>query len=239
MIGTEETAPELAVGDHVLVEAEQLGRSISFRTLILRSCPTELWLGFPSPDRRLETMQRNEPVRLTVARSDAALVGQSTFLRPLGGSKSRVFAVGRPEILGRVQRREFARYPIDLPVHVRHLDPATWEPRGKVSTTVTKDLSPGGLLFMSETAHNIGEDLDLTLPLSGLKRVSMGAVVKRLGNPAGGFAGPGGRSRYTEVAVKFTRITSLDKDQIVRLIALAEYRRREADRGRPQPASFD
>ena len=172
---------ELAIQDRVLVEAEIYGRPVSFRAVIVRICPTEPWLGLASPDRRLETMPPSQTVRLTVARDGAALLGLSRFLRHLGGGRSRVFAVVRPAMLERIQRRAHVRYPIDLPIQFRRVDPATWDPRGRASTTGTKNLSPGGLLIVGDAAVNVGDDLDLTLPLSGGDWVSMNGVVKRLG----------------------------------------------------------
>ncbi|MGD0018147.1 MAG: PilZ domain-containing protein [Candidatus Limnocylindrales bacterium] len=229
MIDRDSVENELAIQDRVLVEADLRDRPISFRAVIVRVCPTELWLGLASPDRRLETMRPNQKIRLSVARNSAALLGQSDFLRPLGDSKSRVFAVARPTVLERVQRRGYVRYPIDLPIYFRHVDPATWEPRGKAASTVTRNLSPGRLLFVSNAAVSVGDDLDLTLPLSGGDRVSMNGVVRRLGRGTDdGESGPHGQPNHAEVAVMFTRITSLDQDRIVRLILLTEHRRREA-----------
>jgi c-di-GMP-binding flagellar brake protein YcgR len=212
---------ELAIQDRVLVETDLADHATSFRTVIVRVCESELWLGLASPDHRLESMRPKQPVKLTIARTGAALLGTSGFLRPLGDSKSRIFAVTRPIVLERAQRRGYIRYPIDLPLHFRQLDPATWAPRGRLATTTTKDLSPGGMLFTSDLPLEVGDDLDLTLPFSSWQRLSMSGVVKRVacgasdGEPA-------------EAAVKFTRITSLDQDRIVRLILLTEHRRREA-----------
>jgi c-di-GMP-binding flagellar brake protein YcgR len=182
-----------------------------------------------SPDHRLDTMRADQRVQLTVARNGAGLLGRADFLRPLGGSKSRVFAVGRPDVLERVQRRGFVRYPIDVPVHFRHVDPDTWQPRGKLATTVTRDLSPGGMLFVSDVAVRVGEDLDLTLPISRWAPVSASGIVRRVArSPRTGDSRPGGEPQPTEAAVQFTRITALDQDRIVRLILLTEHRRREA-----------
>jgi c-di-GMP-binding flagellar brake protein YcgR len=229
MIDGESLENEPAIQDRVLVEAEIQGRPVSFRAVMVRVCETELWLGLASPDRRLETIHPNQAVRLTIARSGAALLGRSEYLRSLGGNKSRVFAVDRPALLERVQRRGYVRYPIDLPIRVRHLDPATWEPLGKTATTMTKNLSPGGLLFVSDATVSVGDDLDLILPLSGGDRVSMSGVVKRLGRGFNdGESEANGQPDHSEVAVKFTRITTLDQDRIVRLILLTEHRRREA-----------
>ena len=229
MIDTDSFETKLLIGDRVLIEAEPDGRSVSFRAMIVRVCPTELWLGLASPDRRLENMQPRQPIRLSIARDGAALLGRSDFLRPLGDSRSRVFAVVRPVVLDKVQRRGYVRYPIDLPIQFRQIDPATWEPRGKTATTVTRNLSPGGLLFVSDADIRVGDDLDLRLPLSGMDRVTMSGVVKRLGpGTDDGDSGANGRPSHNEVAVKFTRITSLDQDRIVRLILLTEHRRRVA-----------
>jgi PilZ domain len=233
MIDRDSFENELAIQDRVLVEAQIDGRSVPFRTVIVRICPTELWLGVASSDRRLDTMAPNQGIKLTIARDGAALLARSDFIRPLGDSRSRVFAVARPAVLERVQRRGYVRYPIDLPVLFRHVDPTTWEPLGRVATTVTRNLSPGGLLFVSDIPVDVGDDLDLTMPLSGGDRLSMSGVVRRLGRGADWGAnddalGPNGRRSQTEVAVAFTRITSLDQDRIVRLILLTEHRRREA-----------
>jgi c-di-GMP-binding flagellar brake protein YcgR len=223
---------ELAIQDHVLVEADFADHAAAFRTVIVRVCERELWLGLASPDHRIESLRPKQPVKLTIARTGAALLGNSGFLRPLGDSKSRIFAVARPVVLERAQRRGYVRYPIDLPVHFRHLDPATWEPRGRLATTTTKDLSPGGMLFTSAMPLNVGDDLDLTLPFSSWQRLSMSGVVRRVARGAGD-------GEPAEAAVKFTRITNLDQDRIVRLILLTEHRRREAamaERGEKQVA---
>lgn len=234
MIDPEPNRTEIQLHDRALVEADVAGRPVSFRSVVVRVCDTEIWLGLVSPDWRLDQMLPNQPVRLSSAREGAALLGRSAFLRPLGGGKSRVFALSRPVALEWAQRRGYVRYPIDLPVHFRHIDHSTWEPRGKLATTITKNLSPGGLLFLSGAPVSVGDDLDLTLPLSGWDRVSMSGVVKRVAPAAIGQAGRTGMPEPTEAAVKFTRITSLDQDRIVRLILLTEHRRREAADARQQ-----
>jgi c-di-GMP-binding flagellar brake protein YcgR len=216
---------ELKIQDRVLVEADILGRPVSFRAVIVKICADELWLGMSSPDRRLESMHESQTVHLTIARNGAALLGQSGFLRPLGGSKSRVFAVVRPGNLERVQRRAHVRYQIDLPIHFRHLDPVSREPRGKAADGMTINVGPGGLLFETELPVGQGEELDLTLPLSGGDRISMVGLVTRV-RGAEDAAGTG--AGQTEAAVRFTRVTAVDQDRIVRFILMTEHRRREA-----------
>jgi c-di-GMP-binding flagellar brake protein YcgR len=228
MIDVPGVQDELAIQYRVLVEADINGRSASFRTVIVKICSDEIWLGMSSPDRRLEGMHEDQTIRLTVARSNAALLGRSGFLRPIGGSKSRVFAVVRPGVLERVQRRSHVRYQIDLPLYFRHLDPVSLEPRGKAAGAVTVNAGPGGLLFASGQQLSLGDELDLTLPLSGGDRISMIGAVMRVREAVDGAASPTGQTGQTEAAVKLTRITAVDQDRIVRFILMTEHRRRAA-----------
>ena len=228
MIDRQFAEDELVIGDRVLVEADIYGRTISFRTVIVKINPDELWLGMSTPDHRLETLRDNHTLQLTIARTGGAMLGQSGFLRPLGGSKSRIFAVVRPGFLEVVQRRAHLRYQLDLPIHFRHVDAATREPRGKAAPGTTINVSPGGLLFVTETAPEMGEELDMTLPLAGQDRVSMIGLVTRVRGANEGLAMPEGEPAQTEVAVRFTRITAVDQDRIVRFILITEHRRREA-----------
>jgi hypothetical protein len=219
---------ELVIGDRVLAEADIYGRTISFRAVIVKVNPDELWLGLASPDKRLDALRENHTLLLTIARANAGLLGQSGFLRLLGGSKSRIFAVVRPAALERVQRRAYVRYQIDLPLNFRHLDPATREPRGRASLGIAINVGPGGLLFTTEAGPQLGEELDVTLPLVGSDRVSMIALVTRVRGSEEGAPAPGCESVRSEVAVRFTRITAVDQDRVVRFILMTEHRRREA-----------
>jgi hypothetical protein len=218
---------DLAIQDRVLAETEILGRPALFRTVIVKVCADELWLGMATPDHRLEAMLPDQSLRLTVARPGGALVGRSGFLRPLGGSKSRIFAVVRPAALERVQRRAHVRYNIELPIHFRNIDPATREPRGKAASATTLNISPGGLLLKTEMPLTIGQELDMVLPLSGGDRVSMNGVVTRAAADEAADSGPNGVPGSMEVGIKFSRITTVDQDRILRFILMLEHRRRE------------
>ncbi|MGD0248518.1 MAG: PilZ domain-containing protein [Candidatus Limnocylindrales bacterium] len=219
---------ELAIGDLVFVEAETYPRPVSFQAVIVKIGPTELWLGLASPARRPETMRADQTVRLTVARRGAVLLGQSRFLRPLGFGTPRVFSVVRPGMLERIQLRAHVRHQIELPIRFRHVDPATWEPRGKAAGGTTVNVSPGGLLFETEVPLHVGDQLDLALSLSGEDSVRMLGGVTRVQGAEEGAAGPNDGSDRTEVALKFTRITAVDQDRLMRFILVTEHRHREA-----------
>lgn len=137
-------------------------------------------------------------------------------------------AVAWPGVGEAVQRRAHVRYQFDWPIHFRRLDQATREPHSKTASGTTVNVSAGGLLLETETPVNLNEELELTLPLSGGAEVKMlGVVVRVQGVDEGEPGGAGGLER-TEAAVKFTRITAVDQERIVRFILLTEHRRRTA-----------
>ena len=224
-----EIGDDLELNDRVLVEADAAGRPARFSAIMVKVCPTEVWLGLTNPDRRLRYLRPGQSVRLTIARQGAALVGRGAFLRSLGDSSSRIFAVARPEALDRVQRRAFARFDIGLPVQFRRIDPDTWEPRGRGAAGTTVNVSPGGLLLRTDAPVAVGEELNLTLPLSDWDRISTTDRVIRVTQPS---------TTEHEVAVKFTRITAIDREWIVRFVLAAEHRRREAARRQPASPRF-
>jgi c-di-GMP-binding flagellar brake protein YcgR len=219
---------DLALLDRVLVETDVDGLAVSLRPVVVRISSTELWLGLASPDRRLETMQADQVVQLTVSRGGTPQVSQSRFIRPLDGSRTRVFAVTWPGVPDAVQRRAHVRYQFDWPIYFRRLDPATREPRGNPAAGITINVSAGGLLFGSDSAVELGEELELTLPLSGVAEVKIRGVVVRLQGADERESARETATNRTEVAVKFTRITSVDQQRIVRFVLLTEHRRREA-----------
>jgi len=219
---------EIALLDRVLVEADIDGRPVSFRAVIVRICPIELWLGLASPDERLQTMAADQVVRLTVSRTDDALVSQSRFLRPHDVSKARVFAVDWPGELQRVQRRADVRYQFDWPINFCRLDPAARDPRGRAASGTMINVSAGGLLLQTNIPVKVDEELALTLPLFGGDPIKMDGVVLRVR-----AADEGGPRRHaphdwTEAAVKFTHITARDQERLMRFILLTEHRGREA-----------
>lgn len=227
---------ELKVGDRIQVDVSLPGLPLLFATVLINVCTTELWLGLDSPDRRLERLRLGHPVTMSVARDRGAGVGRSEFLRAMGGSRSRAFAVRRPAALDEVQRRSTARCEVEMPVRFRRLDPTTWQPRGRSSAGSTVNVSPGGLLIRTQAQVMVGDVLDLMVPLTGGDRISTTDQVVRVERPV--VAAPPGETAFTadrfddmptsEVAVKFTRITPIDREWITRLMLVTEHRRQQA-----------
>ena len=227
-----EVGADLALQDHVLVETEIGGRTVGFRVVVVKVSPTELWLGLATPDHRLLSLDPGQKVRLTVGRPGYALIGESEFVRHLGESHSRVFAVVQSPRLERTQRRSQARIDVQMEVRLRRIDPATGEARGKGASGMTVNASPGGLLLETDMDVAVGDDLEITIRLSGDDRISASGRVTRLrelGDPA-----QDGRPMLS-VAVKFTRMTAVDQRSIMRHCFLLEHRRQIA--GNPGPGA--
>jgi hypothetical protein len=215
----------IALQDHVLVETEVGGHSVGFRAVVVRINPDELWLGLTTPDRRLERVEPGGDVRLTAGRASGALLARSSFIRHLGESRCRIFAIAPAQAAELVQRRSQARVDVDLGLHLRRFDLATGELRGKGAAGATLNAGPGGLLLQTDMALAVGDDLDVSVSISAGDRISAGARVTRVGEQPGSVEG---EPCPTRAAVKFTRITAVDQQRILRLCMLVEHRRQVA-----------
>ncbi len=228
----------VALLDRALVEADVDGYCASFHAVIVRICPTELWLSLASPDERLGTMLADQPVRLTISRGQGALVSQSRFRRLLDRDKMRDFAATWPGTLEHVQRRAHVRYRIDWPVHFRRIDPATGTALGEVLRGTSLNISAGGLLFASDSPVSVDEELELTLPLHAGDGLKMHGVVVR-SREAGQDSNPAGEPGQIQSAVRFTRMSSPEQERILRFIRLTEHRRAGGFASRSFPACLD
>lgn len=223
---------DLAIQDRVVVEFEAGGLEIGVRAVVVKSSPTELWLGLSCPDHRIEKLEPGRKLQITAPRSDCALIGPSEFIKHLGESRSRIFSVARPGQLEKVQRRAYARLNVQLDVLFRQLDPFLGTGRGKPAVATTVNIGKGGMLFETDTPPALGDDLEMTVPLSAGDRLTGAARVTRLrilpetaaAIPAAAAVAAG----RTEVAVKFTRLTSADQERLIRHCLLVEHRRRQA-----------
>ena len=221
---------DLALQDHVLVETEIGGRAVSFRAVIVKTSTNELWLGLTSPDRRLEGIDVGRQLQLTVARPGYALVGQSAFVRHLGESRSRIFAVIQTPKVERVQRRAHARIDVEMELRLRKLDPATGLVRGRGACGTTINASSGGLLFLTDMQLAVGEQVEIALSISGNDRISAAGRVSRVREPEAARAANCDEPVKYLVGIKFIRITAVDQQRIVRHCVFLEHRRQMAAR---------
>ena len=220
---------DLVVADRLLLEADLGSRKIGFRAVVVKVCFSELWLGVQSADRRVETLEAHQPLRLTAARDGAALVGESMFLRHLGSSRSRLFAIVRPMSMARVQRRAHVRAPIERPASIRQVNPATGEPTGRATNGNTVNLGPGGTLLETDLQVEVGDLLEVALTLTAVDRLTVRARVARIdAAPDDPQLSGAQQGHWQRVAVKFVKISTYDVDRITRHIYTSDRLRREA-----------
>jgi len=88
------------------------------------------------------------------------------------------------------------------------------------------------MLLRTDASVEVGEQLDVLLPLSLGNRISTTDRVIRVAAQSDCEPGGDAGSHPVEVALQFTRITSVDREWIVRHALVAKHRRRQGIRGR-------
>jgi hypothetical protein len=216
----------IAIRDHVVFEGDLHGRVVSFGSLVVKVGPDELWLGIPEPDAALAEFRDNQPIRLTLPDGEGARTGRSVFHRVLAGDPPRIVAVARPHRFDVVQRRMHHRYEMMAPIRCRQVDPITKEPRGRSAVASTINVSVGGMLLRTAAAISVGSELDLILPLGGGDKISTtNRVVRVQLMPTPDVPG---QPFVLEVATRFTRITAVDQEMLLRMAFAADRRQRLA-----------
>jgi hypothetical protein len=217
---------EIAVRDHLVVEASVRGCSVALDSLVVKAGDADLWLGMPEPDAIVLHFHAGQPLRLVVPVDGGALLGESAYRKSLAGDPPRIFAVERPVELAAVQRRLHHRFGLDTPVRFRRLDPITKEARGSAAPASAVNVSLGGMLLRTASHVVVGDEVEMTLPLGGDDRIATtNRVVRVRALPTPNVPG---QPFVLEVGTRFTRITAADQDMLVRMAIAADRRRRLA-----------
>jgi hypothetical protein len=217
---------EIALRDHLVVEGRVRGCSVALDALVVKVGDAALWLGMPEPDAIVSHFHAGQPLRLVVPADGGAMLGESAYLRHLAGDPPRIFAVERPIELVTVQRRLHHRFDLEAPVRFRRLDPITKEARGSAAPASAVNVSLGGMLLRTASHVVVGDEVEMTLPLGGDDRIATtNRVVRVRALPTPDVPG---QPFVLEVGTRFTRITAVDQDMLVRLAIAADRRRRLA-----------
>lgn len=227
-----ETEP--IVHDQVLVESEIEGDALAFRAVVVNVQPGSLWMGLTRPDPRLERLGRDAPLHLTFKRDNAAIVAESAFMRHLGSTRDRLFAVATPADPRLVQRRAHIRLDVQSPISITVVNHGESGSAGRHGRGTTRNISAGGVAFWSDLAMVTGDELELAIDLGPAERVAAEAVVVRVEEtderPAGArrsapSVAAGGPLKL--VAVHFLAISEVEQDKIVRRIFSVQRARRD------------
>jgi hypothetical protein len=232
-----ETQHNLALHEQVLVEFDLDGRTVGLRAVVVNVLPAAIWLGLTKPDSALERLSADQRLNLTFRLNGAALIAASRFVRHLGSSRSRLFAVGWPDGLQTVQRRGTIRMDAECPVQYGILDGSDTAVELTTGGGMTRNISAVGVLFATQFGEEgrleVGNVLELRIALGSGAVITECEVVRveeeRL--PPGAKPRPGPpRPPTFLVAVKFDAISEMAQDRIVRHIFSLHRRRRSSRR---------
>jgi len=228
----------LAIHDEVVVETEIDGTFASLLCFVTNVLQDELWLALRLPDARLLSLVDGQRVHLTFDRGGSLIV-ESEFLRRLGshnnrlgGEKSRVFAVRRPQGVENVQRRAHVRVDLERAVRIKSFGSLG----DAIGTGRTVNIAAGGVQFTTTMPLKFGDQLKVALVLTPRDIVVAGGPIVRIEEiPAPvppGAEPPATPEMLTRVALRFDKITEVDQERIACYI-LAAHRGRAA---LPEPA---
>lgn len=214
---TSEIETEPALRDQVLVEVQLDEHPVGLRAVVVNVQPGAIWLGLVRPNPLLERIRRNEPVRVTFRRDNAALVGDATFLAHLGSSRQRLFSVSRPANAQLVQRRAHLRADVERAIDVRVVSHGDSGSAGRSGSGRTRNICGSGLLFATDLELACHDQLEVTLTLASNDVAFAEAEVLRVDPIAdAAIPRPGGSPPRWLVAVRFLAISEVDQDRIVR-----------------------
>lgn len=127
------------------------------------------------------------------------------------GGVDQTITVQTPADIRRVQRRNFVRIDVTLPMVYYTVDDTAGQYSSGVQTKVI-DISGGGLRFESDRPLDKDLVLDLVVELGGGERISaIGQVVRSLPIEKSGF------NKYS-IGIQFTIIEERDRDKIIKFI---------------------
>ena len=144
----------------------------------------KLLLAAPTHRGAIIRLSRGEPIRIEVLAEDG-VYAFNTYVDFMSLEPVPAIGVSKPESLARIQRREFVRVDLNLPVKYRPLRPASQEPPEYEEAHIV-NLSGGGARILSyhpldDKDMNIGSELQLELELpNGNKVEATAAVVQYL-----------------------------------------------------------
>ncbi len=165
-----------------------------------------------------------ETVRVDFRCENALYTFSSTVVEKKKQRGKVLLVLKAPESLQKVDRREFFRLKVSVPVRYRVLPAAAG---ARYKTTSTKNLSGGGLLLLLDEPVAIGTMLDLGIELEGeegktemLLCLGRVATIREEGN-------------RPEVGVAFVDIEEKDRERLFRFLFAREQLMRSRRTGMP------
>jgi c-di-GMP-binding flagellar brake protein YcgR len=182
-----------------------------------------LLLAAPTHRGAVIRLSEGEPVRVEILAEDA-VYAFDTYVDSMALEPIPVIGVSKPENLARIQRREFVRVDLNLPVKYRPLTLIRQKPLEYQSADIV-NLSGGGASIVTwhplqDKGVKSGSELQLELELPDGNKVEVKAVIVRISDTK---TEKGIRHK---IAVMFTEIDERQQDVIVRYVLECQYEMR-------------
>ncbi|HEX3033457.1 MAG TPA: PilZ domain-containing protein [Bacillota bacterium] len=179
-----------------------------------------LVLNISSFDGKANQLEPGVAVKLVYVDQTAIYSFESVIDSVISGTRG-VFSIARPDHINRSQRRNFVRIDVNVPIDYCQGDEENIF-LAKNFSTVTRDLSGGGVKFESEVNLPVGTILDVVLTIPGKSKVAaVGQVVRCF--PLGGL-----RPKYS-IGLEFIVIEKKDREQIIQFVF--EFQRQQIKKG--------
>ncbi|AZR73857.1 hypothetical protein BBF96_10940 [Anoxybacter fermentans] len=203
---------ELTINTKIEIEVEDPNFEGKYFSRVMDINDKELHIMAPAVNGELIPFRLNTPIIVTYVGERALYSFKSIILRrfkePIPG-----FALRLPAEVKRIQRREFVRLEINIPLYYRLIDESEKIPLESDSSgsrqyikTYTLDISGGGVRFYSDEIMEVNSNLEIKLGLKGIEEeVIFGKIVRNQEKEEGGY----------EVGVAFESISSSVQDRII------------------------
>lgn len=188
-----------------------------------------LLLAAPTRKGAVVRLNVGEPIRVEIL-AKGGVYAFDAYVDSITLEPIPIIGVGAPENFSRIQRREFVRVAVNLPVKYRPLKPASEDPSGYKSAHIV-NLSGGGARIaiwhvpkdgdLDEDKNlDVGSRLQLEFELPCGSKIKAEAVIIRI---AGKRTEKG---MCHNIAVEFTEIDQKEQDDIARHVLECQYEMR-------------
>lgn len=181
-----------------------------FRSRVEAVLDSELLVAAPIKGGALVPVQPGTVIKVTYV-DTVAIYTYWCEIISRNGNIPPTLTLGRPIGFKKIQRRNFIRMDVKLPVTLQRLN-GEYAGTGESFTVTTADLSGGGMLFTTSNELAAGDLLEGTIELTGKDNIKViGRIVRIIENP------PKAEHRFS-AGFEFIAIDEADRDKIIRYI---------------------
>lgn len=227
----EKKPPMPAINQQVFLElllSNTLDENRTFVTMVQEITDEAIAVARPMSRTHYFPVRPGLGYKLQYVAPDAAYEMRGTVAKVDLGEPGLVWL--HREGLRRLQRRQLLRVVVDLPVDIR-LEPSQEHAEngaaaeGKWSAGFTLDLGGGGVGLLTDLSLNVGDKVEVKLPLDDAPLVVAGRVVRRRPERVVGV------KVLQAWGINFVDMDKRDQDRIIRFLFAYQIRQRQREQG--------